>query len=190
MPRKTVYPQWVRDYCKPGQSVKKVGEKYYLYETTSVKKEGMKNPQPQSKYIGVITKDGIRCSSRRVINTEIHPEWYEYGFSKCVFDLCFEVIIKEFKKKELTEAIVLNIIQQLSPRSYVLKGKEIPDPEELHVCICNQIRKIEEKKKIRFEELGSLKDIHLIELDGRIIITAASDEQIRLGEKLGVNLYA
>ncbi len=190
MPRKTVYPQWVRDYCQPGQSVKKVGDKYYLYETTSVKKDGFKNPQPQSKYIGVITPEGIRYSSRRVVNTEVHPEWYEYGFTRCIYDLCYEVLIKEFRKKELAESVLLNIIRQLSPRSYRLKDKVIPDPEDLHICICNQIKKIEEKKKIQFDELIILKDVLLIELDGRKIITAANDVQTELSRKLGVNLYA
>ena len=189
MPRTAVYPPWVREKVPPGHTVKKVGKKYYLYETKSHYVKGKKNPQPVNKYVGVITEEGIRYSSRRVVDTELHPEWFEYGFSRCMYDHCFSVLLKEFKKNELTESITLNVIKQLSPRSYLLKGKEIPSPEELHVCICNQIRKIEEKKKIQFDDYQILKDVLLIELDGKRIITAVNDEQKKLAETLEVDIY-
>ena len=189
MPRVAVYPQWVRDQVPPGHSVKRNGNQYYLYKTKSVYVPGKKNPQPESKYVGVITKEGIRYSSRHVVDTDIHPEWFEYGFSKCVYDMCFDVLIKDFKTQELTEEVVLNVIRQLSPRSFLLRGKTIASAEELHICICNQIKKIETKKKIRFEDLAILKDILLIEMDERKIITAANDDQEELIKRLEVNLY-
>jgi hypothetical protein len=99
------------------------------------------------------------------------------------------VLIKEFKTPDLTDAVVLNVIRQLSPRSYLLLNKTVSSPEELHICVCNQIRKVEEKKKIRFDDYAILKDIHLIEIDGKRIITAAGEEQKMLAGKLGVDLY-
>lgn len=190
MPRTSVYPDWVRDLCPPGHSVKKSGNKYYLYETKSVYVPGKKNPQPHSTYVGVITPEGIKYSSRRVVNTEEHPEWYEYGFTCCLFDRCYPILLKEFRTKEMTEAVMLNVFRQLSPRSYVLKDKKISPPEELHVCICNQIKKIEEKLKIKFDDFEVLKDIHILELNGKRIITAVSDEQKKLIDQLGADIYA
>ena len=189
MPRTAVYPQWVSDQVKPGYTAKRNGNQYYLYKTKSVYVPGKKNPQPKSKYVGVITPEGIRYSSRRVVDTESHPEWYEYGFSHCFYDLCYGVLIKEFKTPDLTDAVVLNVIRQLSPRSYLLLNKTVSSPEELHICVCSQIRKVEEKKKIRFDDYAILKDIHLIEIDGKRIITAAGEEQKMLAGKLGVDLY-
>ena len=190
MPRVSVYPDWVKDLCPPGHSVKKNGNKYYLYETKSVYVPGKKNPQPQSRYVGVITPEGVRYSSRRVLNTEEHPEWYEYGFSRCLYEKCYSFLFKDFKSEEMTEAVTLNLFRQLSPRSYVLKNKEISPPEELHVCICNQIKKIEEKLKIKFSDYDVLKDIHILELNGKRIITAVSDEQKKLVDQLGMDIYA
>ena len=190
MPRKTVYPDWVNKQCPPGHTAKRVGDKYYLYETTSIKVEGKKNPQPQSKYAGVITPEGIRWSSRRIVDTDDHPEWYEYGFTRCFYDMCRSFLVKEFRSEELGEAVALNVIKQLSPKSYVIKDKTLPSPEELHVCICNQIRKIEEKNRIRFDDFAALKDIHILELNGRKIITAVNDEQKKMLDQLGVDVYA
>jgi hypothetical protein len=59
------YPDWVRQHKKPGTSIKKVGESYYLYKTTSARIAGKKNPQPKSTYIGAITKDGVIETKRR-----------------------------------------------------------------------------------------------------------------------------
>ncbi len=189
MPRVSVYPDWVKDLCPPGHSVKRIGNKFYLYETKSVYVPGKKNPQPKSKYVGVITPDGIRYSSRRVVNTEEHPEWYEYGFTHCLYDRCCSVLLKDFRSMEMTEAVTLNVIRQLSPRSYVLKDKTISSPEELHICVCNQIKKIEDKLKIQFSDYESLKDIHVLDLNGKKIITAVNEEQKKLIDQLGVNIY-
>lgn len=189
MPRKAVYPQWVRDQIKSGQSAKKVGDQYYLYETTSINVKGKKNPQPKSKYIGVITPDGIRYSSRKKVDIDDHPEWYEYGLSRCIYDICFKTLRKEFSTDDLTAEVVLNIIKKLSPKSYLLKDRTVTDPKELHVCICNQLKKVEEKNKFKFEDLQILKDIHVLEISGRRIITAVSEEQQKLIESLGVNIY-
>lgn len=190
MPRVPVYPAWVRELCPPGHSLKRKGDNYYLYETKSVYVPGKKNPQPRSKYVGVITREGIRYSSRRVVNTDEHPEWYEYGFTYCFYEQCFKVLLKEFKANELAEEVTLNVFQQLSPKSYALKDKVITAPEELHVCVCNQMRKIEDKLKISFSDYECLKDIHILELNGKKIITAVSDEQKKLIDQLGVDVYA
>lgn len=190
MPRISVYPDWVKELCPPGHSVKRNGNNYYLYETRSVYVPGKKNPQPQSRYVGVITPEGIRYSSRRVVNTEEHPEWYEYGFTYCLYEHCYKALLKDFKSDKMANAVMLNVIRQLSPRSYVLKDKEIESPENLHICICNQIKKLESTLKIRFGDYEILKDIHILELNGKKIITAVSDGQKKLIDQLGADIYA
>lgn len=104
--------------------------------------------------------------------------------------MCRSFLVKEFRSEELGEAVALNVIKQLSPKSYVIKDKTLPSPEELHVCICNQIRKIEEKNRIRFDDFTVLKDIHILELNGRKIVTAVNDEQKKMLDQLGVDVYA
>ena len=56
---KTVYPEWVRKYREKGYSIKKSGERYYLYRHSSRRVEGKKYPQAKDTYVGVITPDGI-----------------------------------------------------------------------------------------------------------------------------------
>ncbi len=40
------YPDWVQEYRVRGTTVKKKGEKYYLYKRTSRRVPGKKYPQP------------------------------------------------------------------------------------------------------------------------------------------------
>lgn len=65
------YPYWVDKYREKGKSIKKVSNKYYLYKTTSVRKEGFKNPQPVNEYIGQITKEGLISKQRINFNPGI-----------------------------------------------------------------------------------------------------------------------
>lgn len=50
-----VYPDWVQQYRTKGKTVKKKGDKYYLYSRTSKRVPGKKYPQPVDTYIGIIT---------------------------------------------------------------------------------------------------------------------------------------
>lgn len=65
MKRETVYPEWVQQYRTTGKTVKKVGDHFYLYQHTSKRVPGKKNPVPVDTYIGVITPDGIVEGKRK-----------------------------------------------------------------------------------------------------------------------------
>ena len=53
------HPEWVLNQKKPGTTVKKIGENYYLYYATSKRVPGKSYPVSEQVYIGKITKDGI-----------------------------------------------------------------------------------------------------------------------------------
>ena len=57
------YPDWVNAFKTKGTSVKKVGNEYYLYRTTSKRVPGKKYPQPVQEYIGTITRNGVKKNS-------------------------------------------------------------------------------------------------------------------------------
>ena len=64
------YPDWVNAFKEKGTSVKKVGNEYYLYRSTSKRVPGKKYPQPVQEYIGTITREGVRRTHMRKISTD------------------------------------------------------------------------------------------------------------------------
>lgn len=82
-----VYPDWVQEYRTRGTTVKKKGEKYYLYKRTSKRVPGKKYPQPVDTYIGVITPEGVIRSDKKKV-TLTNASVKEFGFSRAVELLC------------------------------------------------------------------------------------------------------
>lgn len=52
-------PEWVEKQKKPGTTVKKIGNNYYLYYATSSRKPGKSYPVCEQTYIGKVTPDGV-----------------------------------------------------------------------------------------------------------------------------------
>lgn len=77
------YPSWTDKYRTKGYSIKKVSNKYYLYKTYSVRKEGFKYPQPVNEYIGQITKEGL--ITKQKIN--FNPSFDKISYLKDVLSL-------------------------------------------------------------------------------------------------------
>ena len=77
------YPDWVQEYRTRGTTVKKNGEKYYLYKRTSRRVPGKKYPQPVDTYIGVITPEGVQKSDKKKV-TLTDASVKEFGFSRAV----------------------------------------------------------------------------------------------------------
>ena len=73
------YPDWVQEYRTRGTTVKKNGEKYYLYKRTSRRVPGKKYPQPVDTYIGVITPEGVLKSDKKKV-TLTDASVKEFGF--------------------------------------------------------------------------------------------------------------
>lgn len=54
-----MYPEWVLKQKKPGTTIKKIGNNYYLYYAVSHREVGRKYPVSVQTYIGKITEDGV-----------------------------------------------------------------------------------------------------------------------------------
>lgn len=190
MPRKTVYPDWVRAKCPPGHSVKRKGDNYYLYKTKSVYVKGKKNPQPKSEYIGLITREGIQYSTKRRVDQSQKVQWHEYGFSCVMEHLGNQALTGVFTTEEMRQMVILNIITEYSEKSYLTAGMDITPAKEMGVCLCAQKKRIEEYSGMKIEDLLILKDIHLIEGKGIRMLTEPGQEASELLDELGVNLDA
>lgn len=186
MPRVKKYPQWVHDLCPKGHTIKEKNGNYYLYKTTSKYRPG-KSPLPVSSYVGRITQEGIQYSSKKRFDTDIHPCWYEYGFSLAFYQTAFPVLKAAFKDEEKAKSVILRIICKYSPKSYLLKDQALSERKD--VCLSNQEAVIEKKTGKSMEEFLKLRDILIIELPNRPIITAATDEEEALLKELEVTLH-
>lgn len=65
-------PEWAEKYRKPGTTIKKIGNGYYLYSATSKTVEGKKHPVSVQNYLGRITEDGLIDAKKhiRISNTQ------------------------------------------------------------------------------------------------------------------------
>ncbi len=65
-------PKWVEKYRKPGTTIRKIGNGYYPYSSTSKTVEGKKYPVSVQNYLGRITEDGPTDAGKhiRISNTQ------------------------------------------------------------------------------------------------------------------------
>jgi hypothetical protein len=181
------YPDWVTRYRKPGTSVKKVGESYYLYKTTSVRVPGKKNPQPRSEYIGVITEDGIIETGIRKLPVQT-CRVYEYGFSNAIEQLWPQRISLDIGDEKKARQVFLNVVMKYSDSSYLLRGDNSLSPEELRVCICACEKKFEKLTGVEIKSLLPLSRIYLVEVGGCEIISEVERPLGEMMKELGVSL--
>lgn len=59
-------PDWVEKYKKPGTTIKKIGNGYYLYTATSKSVSGKNHPVSVQNYLGRITENGIIDARRHI----------------------------------------------------------------------------------------------------------------------------
>ncbi len=181
------YPNWVQKYRAKGTTVKKKGDKYYLYKRTSRRVPGKKYPQPVDTYIGIITPDGVVESDRRMVSLS-GIEVKEFGFSKAVEILCPD----EWKEPlgEDWEDVLSILISKRSPETYLRKERQARSEEEYHYQFASQMgmlsRRIYKKHGVGLEELEQLKSIYLVYLGKEKVVSRISDAQRELLERLGI----
>ncbi len=90
------YPDWVNAFKEKGTSVKKIGNEYYLYRSTSKGVPGKKCPQPVQQYIGIITREGVMKTHVRKISTN-RVKVYEYGMSFVLQSLLTGIAIEDLR---------------------------------------------------------------------------------------------
>ena len=62
------YPDGVEKYREPGKEIKKIRERYYLYERKTVWGKDKKQPKKISgKYLGRITEEGLQPPKKEMV---------------------------------------------------------------------------------------------------------------------------
>lgn len=180
------YPDWVNQVKEKGTSVKKVGNSYYLYKSTSKRVPGKKYPQPIQSFIGTITPEGLVRSNVRKVSTE-RVRVYEYGFTYALKTLLPERFVKDIHNDEKGNLAFLNIIRHFSPASYLLRDMEIPTMEELHMSLSVQIKRYERLSGIKIEEVLPLAGLYLVETKECDMISEVRPDMKKLMGRLGVD---
>ena len=182
------YPEWVQEYRTQGRTVKKKGDAYYLYRRTSKRVPGKKYPQPVDTYIGIITPEGVIETNRKKVDlTDI--EVWEYGFSKAITSLC-----PKGWKAPLGmdwEDVLRILICGWSPNSY-LKAEGIKNKEDFRYQFNTQSasysRRFYKEYGMDMKELEILKNIYLLVIEKKRVISKINPEQQELLDRLGLRL--
>jgi len=183
------YPDWVNAFKEKGTSVKKVGNEYYLYRTTSKRVPGKKYPQPIEKYIGVITREGVVQTKVKKISTD-RVRVYEYGMSYALQTLLPEAFLINSHNKETLRFAFLHIVKHVSPKSYLLRGTELPELSELHINLNMQLKRYERLAGIAIEDLRPLSELYLVETKECDMLSEVTPEMGNIFTKLGVAIDA
>jgi len=181
------YPDWVNAFKEKGTSVKKVGNEYYLYRATSKRVPGKKYPQPVEKYIGTITREGVIRTKVRKISTD-RVRVYEYGMSYALQSLLPEAFLINSHDKETLHYAFLHIVKHVSPKSYLLRGTELPAISELHISLNMQLKRYERLTRITIEDLRPLSELYLVETKECDMLSEVTAEMHEIFKKLGVKI--
>ena len=183
------YPDWVNAFKEKGTSIKKVGNEYYLYKSTSKRVPGKKYPQPIQEYIGTITKDGVHRTNIRKISTD-RIKVYEYGMSYALQSLLPEAFLVNSHDRQTLRFAFLHIVKHVSPKSYLLRGTELPALSVLHINLNVQIKRYERLTGISIEELRPLSELYLVETKECDMLSEITHEMRDIFARLGVNVDA
>lgn len=183
------YPDWVQEYRTRGTTVKRKGEKYYLYKRTSRRVPGKKYPQPVDTYIGVITPEGVLKSDKKKV-TLTDASVKEFGFSRAVEILCPQSW-KEPLGKAWQEVLDFIILKE-SAESYVATERGIVESLDPHIQYGAQkgslIRRMQKESGVDMKDLKNLSTIYLIYMDGNKIVSKISDEQQEILKRFHIDL--
>lgn len=183
------YPDWVNAFKEKGTSVKKIGNGYYLYRSTSKRVPGKKYPQPVQEYIGIITRAGVMKTHVRKISTN-RVKIYEYGMSFVLQSLLPEAFLINSHDQETLHFAFLHIVRHVSPRSYLLRNTELPSLSDLHINLSVQLKRYERLAGISIEELRPLSELYLVETKQCDMLSEVTSEMSEILAKLGVKIHA
>lgn len=183
------YPDWVNAFKEKGTSVKKIGNEYYLYRSTSKRVPGKKYPQPVQEYIGPITRAGVIKTHVRKISTD-RVRVYEYGLSFVLQTLLPEAFLINSHDKETLRYAFLHIVKHLSPKSYLLRNIDLPSLTDLHINLSAQLKRYERLTGITIETLRPLSELYLVETKECDMLSEVTPEMSKILARLGVELGA
>ena len=183
------YPDWVNAFKEKGTSVKKVGNAYYLYRSTSKRVPGKKYPQPVQEYIGVITREGVMKTQVRKISTA-RVRVYEYGMSFALQALLPEAFLLNSSDRKTLRFAFLHIVKHVSPQSYLLRDTDLPSLADLQINLSAQLKRYERLTGIAIEELRPLAELYLVETKQCNMLSEVTPEMSEILARLGVELDA
>jgi hypothetical protein len=183
------YPDWVNAFKEKGTSVKRIGNEYYLYHSTSKRVPGKKYPQPVQAYIGTITKDGVVKTHVRKISTD-RVKVYEYGMSFALKSLLPAAFLINSHDKETLRFAFLHIVNCVSPKSYLLRNTDLPSLSDLHISLNAQIKRYERLTGISIEDLRPLSELYLVETRECDMLSEVTPEMSEILARLGVKINA
>ena len=186
-----VYPEWVQKHRRKGTTIKKVGKNYYLYKHSSKRVPGKKYPVPVDTYIGRITQEGVVKSEIKKVDTaKAQVIVKEYGFSYSVERLC----TKEWKEilGNCWRDVLDTIILKESPESYISGLRDYPGQLDPHIQLAAQksslIHRIKNAYGVTWADLQTLSTIYLVSISGRKYISAVSENQQEILDRLGITM--
>lgn len=190
MANRTVYPEWVLSQKGKGQTVKKVGNNYYLYKHSSKRVPGKKNPIPNDTFLGVIAPDGIEYGTKAKVDTRSITV-REYGFSYAMLKICPESW-KAVQGKAHEEKLRA-IIKSRSKNTYLDdNSKPIKSPAELRVQLggltSSLQRHLVDAYGLKLDDLQVLDTIYLIQMDEKSFISNISDAQQQILDRIQLKL--
>lgn len=181
------YPDWVNAFKEKGTSVKKVGNEYYLYRSTSKRVPGKKYPQPVQEYIGAITREGVIKTHVRKISTD-RVRIYEYGMSFALQSLLPEAFLINSHDRDTLRFAFLHIVKHVSPKSYLLRNTDLPSLSDLHISLNAQLKRYERLTGISIEDLRPLSELYLVETKECDMLSEVTSEMSELLTRIGVKL--
>lgn len=183
------YPDWVNAFKVKGTSIKRVGNEYYLYRSTSKRVPGKKYPQPVQEYIGIITRNGVIKTHVRKISTD-RVKVYEYGLSFVLQSLLPEAFLINSHDRETLHFAFLHIVKHVSPNSYLLRNKDLPCLSDLHINLNVQFKRYERLAGISIEDLRPLSEMYLVETKECDMLSEVTPEMSKILARLGVKIDA
>ena len=183
------YPDWVNAFKKKGTSVKKIGNEYYLYQSTSKRVPGKKYPQPVQQYIGPITRAGVIKTHIRKISTD-RVRVFEYGMSFVLQALLPETFLINSHDKQTLRYAFLHIVKHVSPKSYLLRDIDLPSLADLHINLNAQFKRYERLTGINIETLRPLSELYLVETKECDMLSEITPEMNEILARLGVKIDA
>lgn len=118
-------PKWAEKYKKPGTTIKKIGNGYYLYTATSKTVEGKKHPVSIQNYLGRITEDGI-ISARKNIRISNTQAKHLRDFVPDIPEDLADIVLLEFRKEWYFTKIPADKMKRLADMG-LYKDEKLPE---------------------------------------------------------------
>ena len=115
---------------------------------------------------------------------------YEYGMSYALQSLLPEAFLINSHDRETLRFAFLHIVGKVSPRSYLLRGVELPSVAALHINLNMQYKRYERLAGITIEDLRPLSELYLVETRECDMLSEITPEMHEILSGLGVKVDA